>query len=74
MPITQVQPVGNNLTASVVQSNFQALFNDAHTHNVRTSAPSNNEGSVNDIIPVIIGTSFYLYIKFSSGWKKVLLS
>lgn len=75
MPETQRSPVGTDIKASVVQQNFEQLFEVAHSHQVRTSAPASNEGAINDIVPVILDSIPYLYIKFPTvGWKRVLAS
>jgi hypothetical protein len=61
--------------ASVLQSNFDDLFQSSHNHALRNTAPSNNEGNVGDMVPVNIVGTYYLYIKTSStAWKRVLLS
>lgn len=71
---TQRNPIGSDVKASVVQQNLEDLFQFAHTHDVMSSAPADNEGNVGDIKPVIVGTIFYIYVKFSSGWKRAVLS
>lgn len=66
-----------NLTdfAATVQRNAEDLFLLAHSHETRTTAPASTDGAVGDILPVVIGTSYYLYVKFASvGWKRVVLS
>ena len=54
--------------ASITQDNFRQLFQIAHRHGVRTTAPSSNEGNVEDIILVETSTEKYIAVKFSSGW------
>jgi len=72
---TQNFPIGNNFKAEVVQRNLEDLFDFSHTHDVRTTAPSDAEGSVGDIVPVILSGVGYLYVKFPSiGWKRATLS
>jgi hypothetical protein len=72
---TQSFPVGSELKAEVVQRNLEDLFQDSHTHSVRTTAPSVNEGLVGDIIPVLLNNTPYVYIKYPSiGWKRILAS
>ena len=57
--------------AAVVQSNFQDLYEDAHSHTPRTTVPGATEGSVGDQIPVFISPDWYLYIKVdNSTWKR----
>lgn len=61
--------------SAVLQSNLEQLFEAAHMHGLRTSAPSENEGTVGDILPVQIDSTYYLYAKFPTvGWKRVALS
>lgn len=75
MPKIQRNPIGADLKPEVVQRNLNELFEYSHTHEIRETAPDINEGSVNDVIPVKISGSYYLYIKFPVvGWKRVLLS
>lgn len=62
--------------AASIQRDFQALFQDAHVHGVRTTAPASNEGKPGDVIPVELsdGTA-WLYVKFTTlGWLSVQLS
>ncbi len=69
-------PAGASNFAAAVQRNFQALFQDAHTHGVRITAPASNEGKPGDVIPVELsdGTA-WLYVKFTTlGWLSVQLS
>jgi hypothetical protein len=66
---------GLNDFSAIVQRNFEDVFQDLHTHDVRTSAPTSTEGSIGDILPVKISSTYYLYVKFdSSTWKRVALS
>ena len=60
--------------SSIIQDNYSQLFQAAHTHNVRTTAPAANEGNVGDIYLVADGSSFRIYAKFSTGWKSVVLT
>ena len=60
--------------SSIVQDNFSQLFQSAHTHTVRTTAPDSNEGSVGDIFLVEVSGVFSIYAKFPSGWKSVVVS
>jgi hypothetical protein len=53
-----------------IRRSFEDLDVIAHSHNPRTSIPKSTDGQVGDIIPVIDGTDFYLYVKFPNGWKK----
>lgn len=55
---------------SVIQSNLDDLFNDAHTHSVRTSVPLGTEGVVGDIEIVNLLGTYYIYAKVNSTtWK-----
>lgn len=61
--------------ASVIQQAFDEVFEDAHIHTVRTSAPSETEGSVGDVMIVVLSSVGYLYVKCPTiGWKRVALS
>ena len=61
--------------AEVINDNVQDLYEIAHQHLPRTTAPTDAEGSIGDVIGVVIdGTTFKLYYKFSSGWKSVTLT
>lgn len=61
--------------ASVTQQAFDDVFQSAHIHPVKTSAPAENEGQAGDIFPVALDGVAYLYIKFPSlGWKRILLT
>lgn len=64
-----------NFTAAL-KENIGDLLETAHQHNVRTTAPSVNEGNVTDIIPVSISGVPYLYIKFPApiNWARVALT
>lgn len=61
--------------SATVNRNFEDLFGDAHTHDVRTTAPASSEGSIGDILPVVLSGVYYLYVKFPTvGWKRVAVS
>jgi hypothetical protein len=54
-----------------IRRNFEDLFQDAHTHNVLTSAPGPLDGSIGDIKTVNDGTNVYLVFKSNNGkWYK----
>jgi hypothetical protein len=75
MSKTQDYPIGNNFKAEVVQRNLEDLFKYSHTHDVRTTVPTDRDGLVGDLVPVLLDGIGYLYIKFPSiGWKRVVLS
>jgi hypothetical protein len=75
MAKTQNFPIGNDFKAEVVQRNLEDLYEFAHSHTVRTTAPSSSEGSIGDVIPVELSGVGYLYVKFPTiGWKRVALS
>lgn len=61
--------------SSILQDNLRQLFQIAHRHSVRTTAPASNEGNVGDIflVATVAGT-FHIYAKFSAGWKSTTLS
>lgn len=72
---TQDFPISDKPTPETIQRNLEDLFQFAHTHEIRTTAPSSTEGSVGDIVPVLLNGTGYLYIKFSTvGWKRVTAS
>lgn len=60
--------------SSVAQDSYVQLFEVAHRHTIRTTAPAENEGKVTDIFLVEDGSTFKLYVKFTTGWKSVALS
>lgn len=64
--------------SSVVQGNLEDLYFAAHDHTAVTSLPSANDGANGDIRLVedtsVTPSVFYLYCKFSAGWKRVLLT
>jgi len=72
---TQSFPIGDDFKAEVVQRNLEDLFEDAHAHTLRTTAPSANEGMVGDVIPVELNSIGYIYVKYPTiGWKRIALS
>jgi len=75
-PIVPPLPADKGLGdfSQVVQENAEELFELAHLHDVKTAVPSDTEGEVGDIRPVVVEGVFYLYVKFSAGWKKVTLT
>jgi hypothetical protein len=62
---------------SVVQSNLEELFLFSHTHTTVTTIPADSDGVVGDIKLVedtsVTPSVFYIYAKFSSGWKRAVL-
>lgn len=61
--------------SSIIQRNFEDLFNDDHTHNLKTTVPSSTDGSPQDIIIVNLSGTYYLYVKVSTTlWKRIALS
>jgi hypothetical protein len=71
---TQRFPIGTDIKSETLQRNLEDLFYYSHTHDVKTSIPVNSEGNIGDLVPVVIGTDYYLYVKFPSvGWKRVTL-
>lgn len=67
----QSKPVPDDV---VVQLNFEELFEDAHTHPIRTTIPTAAEGNVGDIILYETSTVTKIYVKFRGGWKSVSLA
>lgn len=57
--------------AESIQRNLSDLYFTSHTHDALIRAPLSSEGSVGDIKLATINSLFYLYAKFSSGWKRV---
>jgi hypothetical protein len=83
MPERQEQPISPprledrdtlNDYSAVLQDNYQQLFQVAHRHSIRTTAPASNEGNITDIILVEDGSTFKIYVKFPSGWKSVTVT
>jgi len=60
--------------SAILQDNFAQLFQLAHRHTVRTTAPASNEGNVGDIFLVEVSGTFSIYTKFPSGWKSVVVA
>jgi hypothetical protein len=57
--------------SEIIQRNFESLFGLAHSHGVRTSVPSTQEGEMNDIITVNLEGTYYLYVKVSkTQWAR----
>lgn len=84
MPLDQRQkispPTSNDINslkdfASVIQYALDELFEEGHNHTVKTSAPTDSDGSVGDIWVVELSGVGYLYVKLPTlGWKRVALS
>jgi hypothetical protein len=56
---------------AVIQNNLDDLFNDAHTHTIRTSIPLPTDGIVGDIVVVNLTGTYYIYVKVDNTvWKK----
>lgn len=61
--------------ASNLQRNLRILFESAHDHRIRTTAPAATEGAVGDIQLVDDGTTGKIFVKFPTlGWLSVALS
>lgn len=60
--------------SSVIQQNFEDVFEALHNHQSLISIPAANEGSIGDIVLVTLESQTYLYAKFPLGWKRILLS
>jgi len=72
---TQNFPISDRPTPETLQRNLEDLFIFAHTHDLRTTAPKDTDGSVGDIVPILLNGTGYLYIKFPTiGWKRVTAS
>lgn len=57
--------------SSVVQDNLADIYDLAHTHDIRTTAPEANEGMTGDIVLVELSGAHYLYCKISGDtWKR----
>jgi len=63
-------------TFAAFQQNFNDIFEAAHQHNYRTTAPSDEEGASGDIALVNLSSTYYLYVKFPSPifWTRVQLT
>lgn len=60
--------------SSVIQQNFEDIFEVGHSHDLLGQLPNETDGVIGDIQLVNDGTNYYLCAKFSDGWKKVILS
>lgn len=56
--------------SAAIQYSFTDLFTAAHDHMVRSTNPSTNDGSVQQISIVDDGTNVYIVVKTSRGWFK----
>jgi len=70
MALTQKNPVGNTVQASILQMNLTDLFQAAHTHGVRSALPNSQDGTPGDIVIVDTSSSVYICVKTSRGWFK----
>jgi hypothetical protein len=68
--LTQRYPLSSDPKPETIQRNLEDLHEVAHNHDLHTSIPNDREGTVGDIVPVQVGNSSYLYIKFPAGWKR----
>lgn len=55
---------------SVLRTILSALFEAAHDHLPRTTAPGESDGAVGDIVPVTTENTTRLYTKLSTGWER----
>ena len=62
--------IGNDFNASTSQYLFEELFDSAHDHMIKSSLPSDNEGTPRDIVIVDDGTNVYICVKTTRGWFK----
>ena len=60
--------------ATILQRNFEDIFDDAHSHDVMTETPQANEGTLQDIKLVDDGTDKYLAVRYNDGWYKTDLT
>jgi len=56
--------------SAMLQKDFEVLFDFAHSHRIRTTAPTSREGLVGDIVLVDLGATKYIAVKYSGGWFK----
>lgn len=70
MPKLQKNPMGTELKPSVVQKNFEELFQDSHDHQIRSTFPTDREGVARDIVIVDTGSAVYICVKTLRGWFK----
>lgn len=52
--------------SEVVQRNVSRLFDLSHEHPVRTTVPTISELSVGNPVTVLIGSTYYIYVKVSA--------
>lgn len=69
-PLSGVDQSDQASLLATLQLNFEQLFQDAHEHMVRESAPTSSDGSVGDMVMVDDGTDVYIAVKTSRGWFK----
>jgi hypothetical protein len=72
-PLSPPTPELTDFSVSI-QNNLEEIFGVAHEHGVRSTAPGATDGSIGDVFPVFDGSTYKLYVKFSTGWKSVQLS
>lgn len=65
---TMPREIGNEFNASAIKFLFEELFGDTHSHRVRSTFPTVNEGSPRDIAIVDDGSAVYICVKTSRGW------
>lgn len=59
---------------TVTRTALEELFEHAHSHDYRETAPGENDGEVGDIVFVDDGSTTKIYAKFRSGWKSATFS
>ena len=75
-PLRGTDPQSIKDTFAAFQQNFNDLFENAHEHSVRTTAPTVDEGEVGIPIFVNLDGTPYMYVKFPSpiNWTRVQLT
>lgn len=71
---TQQFPIGSVPTTETLQRNLEELHSFAHTHDLKSVAPTARDGSVGDVWLYSNGTTFKIYVKFTEGWKSASLT
>jgi hypothetical protein len=65
---TQKHPIGNDFNAAVMQENLRDLFQEAHSHLVKSAFPSASDGAPGDLCTVDTGSAVYFCVRTSRGW------
>ena len=65
---------GLDKLTTLIQLNFERVYDNLHTHGVKTAAPASTDGAIGDVFLVDLSGTPYIYAKLSSGWARVALT